>query len=305
MGVCERIKNEVEITDYAAYLGFTLKKVGNYYTLKEHDSVIISPKRKKYWQNSIPSSGGAIGEGGSVIDFAMNFGGYSQDEAIRQLASYGNIKFNNSPGINTSVAGNEENRGKQLKLPQADADMKKAYAYLTKTRGISGKIVREMQERKMLYQDTKGNCVFVGYDINDKDKPVFACKRGTNTFKKFIGDVAGCDYSKGFYVDNDSEKIMVTESVIDAMSIMSLCKDHKTYNYLALGGTGKYEALKYYLDNHRIMQVIIALDNDDAGIRGAECICRMIYEKYPETERRWMLPKIKSCKDWNEVLMKK
>lgn len=54
MGVCEIIKNEVSITDYARYMGFTILKKGSYYTLKEHDSVMISLKRKKYWQNSNP-----------------------------------------------------------------------------------------------------------------------------------------------------------------------------------------------------------------------------------------------------------
>ena len=41
MGVCERIKDEVSITDYARYMGFTLLKKGNYYTMKEHDSVMM------------------------------------------------------------------------------------------------------------------------------------------------------------------------------------------------------------------------------------------------------------------------
>ena len=65
MGVCERIKDEVSITDYARYMGFTLLKKGNYYTMKEHDSVMISPRKKKYWQNSNPSDSVAFGEGGS------------------------------------------------------------------------------------------------------------------------------------------------------------------------------------------------------------------------------------------------
>ena len=57
MGVCERIKNEVSITDYARYMGFTILKKGSYYTLKEHDSVMISLKRKKYWQTVIHQEG--------------------------------------------------------------------------------------------------------------------------------------------------------------------------------------------------------------------------------------------------------
>ena len=43
--------------------------------------------------------------------------------------------------------------------------MRKIYAYLIKTRYISQDVVNEMVHRKMLYQDTYGNCVFLGYDI--------------------------------------------------------------------------------------------------------------------------------------------
>lgn len=303
MGICERIKDEIEIADYARYLGFSLKKVGNYYTLKEHDSVMISPKKRKYWQNSNPSSGKAIGEGGSVIDFAMNFGGLSLNEAIKELISFGNIRFEeySDSGYVVKKASTQKEKT-PLQLPEADTNMKKVYAYLTQTRKISVAVVKDIIARKMLYQDTYGNCVFVGYDIMEKDKPVFGCKRGTNTYKKFLGDVSGCDYTKGFYLDNLSKRIIVTESVIDAMSIMSLLSNYRNYNYLALGGTGKYEALRYYLDNQDVEQVIIALDNDEGGIRGAVCICNLIRTEYPTVKRKWKLPPKNQGKDWNELL---
>lgn len=40
----------------------------------------------------------------------------------------------------------------------------------------------------------------------------------------FVADVKGSDYSKGFYVDNQADKLFVGESVIDIMSKMTLLK---------------------------------------------------------------------------------
>ena len=41
--------------------------------------------------------------------------------------------------------------------------MRRAYAYLTKTRWIDPDVVQDFVDRKMLYQDVKGNCVFLAY----------------------------------------------------------------------------------------------------------------------------------------------
>ena len=159
----------------------------------------------------------------------------------------------------------------------------------------------------MLYQDKNGNCVFVGYDVNNGEVPVFACRRGTNTYKPFYGDVEGCDYSQCFYVDNESNEIVVTESVIDAMSIMTMINNHKKYNYLALAGVGKWEAIKTYLDKGKIKKIIIATDNDktndnQGGIPCAQLICSYVKENYPDVERKWKLPPANCGKDWNDVL---
>lgn len=303
MGVCERIKNEVSITDYARYMGFTILKKGSYYTLKEHDSVMISLKRKKYWQNSNPSGGRALGTGGSVIDFAMNFGGYSRDEAIRELIRFGNIRYDNEPMIKqTRELRKTENINIELNLPEASDSVRNVFAYLIKTRAIAKEVVTELMKRQMIYQDIHKNCVFVGYDIDNMDKVVYACLRGTNTYKQFRGDVQGCDYSKGIYVQNGSEKLVVAEAFIDAMSIMTINgKDWKKYDYIALGGTGKYEAIKTYLDKGKTKKLLIATDNDKGGINAAEIIRDFVKKNYPDVLVKFCLPPT-SGRDWNELL---
>ena len=74
----------------------------------------------------------------------------------------------------------------------------------------------------------RNNCVFV--------KDQFACLRGTKG--RFVGDVPGCDYSKGFFFGNTNQNLIITESVIDIMSVMSYLKlkniDYNQFSYLAL-----------------------------------------------------------------------
>ena len=52
--VHQQIVDNIRIVDYASELGFTLVRRGKYFTLKEHDSVMIDPEaelflEKFYW----------------------------------------------------------------------------------------------------------------------------------------------------------------------------------------------------------------------------------------------------------------
>lgn len=295
------IKENISIVDYASSIGFTPVRKGKYYSLKEHDSIIIDTNKNVYWQNSISGYGKCIGEMGSIIDFAMKFCNMSFYEVIRQFE--GDI----SRDSQCQVRKEKRISDKTLKLPGKDSNMRKVYAYLIKTRNIKPDVVQFFVDNKMLYQDKNGNCVFVSYDIKNNDIPVFACRRGTNTYKPFYGDVEGCDYSQCFYVDNESNEIVVTESVIDAMSIMTMTNNHEKYNYLALAGVGKWEAIKTYLDKGKIKKIIIATDNDktndnQGGIPCAQLICSYVKENYPDVVRKWKLPPKQYGKDWNDVL---
>ena len=56
------IKEQVRIGDYAAQrLGYTVVRKGRYFSLKEHDSVMIDPVKNCFWRNSRPGQGKAIG----------------------------------------------------------------------------------------------------------------------------------------------------------------------------------------------------------------------------------------------------
>ena len=278
--------------EYAKEIGFHPYRVGHYYSLKEHDSVRIDPDKNIFVQNS-------TGAGGSVIDFAMTFQGMDLKRAIRTLGgktATGSVQERKDPDPETR----KEKIG-DLKLPEKDSNMKNIFAYLIKTRGIDQTIVQEMVQRKALYQDIHKNCVFVSRD--DSEKPVFASVRGTNTYKKFVADAFGCDYSYGLFLPNGGDRLIVTESAIDAMSVMNLLEiggtDHKAYDYLALSGCGKTEVIETHLHNHDYRIVDLCLDNDEAGRRAAKALSvrikeiskAAVYTELPGNE-----------KDYNDVL---
>lgn len=296
MNEYERLKESVKIIDYARRIGLTPVRIGNYYTLREHDSVRINIARNIFIQNS-------TGIGGSVIDFAICFGGRSLPGAIKELAEMSKLdEFKDEHGF-AERKEKDVSKKKELVLPGKALIYKNVFAYLKKTRKIAQEVIMYMVKNHMLYQDSKNNCVFVSY----KDgKPVFASKRGTNMYKRFIGDVAGSDYSYGFFIPRMKEgafkKLIITESVIDALSLMSLGK--KTSDYLSLCSATKYrDCLKAHAEKG-YDEIIIALDNDNAGRMASVEIKEILLGFGIAKEKiRIILPKDE--KDWNDVVKKK
>lgn len=287
----EEIK-KISITEYARQMGFTPVKIGSYYTLKEHDSVRIDPRKNIFFRNS-------TGDRGTVIDFVMSFKGVSCGEAIKLLCDE----------IELPKVYKEQNsvpqKKKELILPAKARNMKNVFAYLVKTRCINQKIVQEMVDRDMLYQDERNNCLFVSR--NENGKSVFATVRGTNTDKKWVGDVSGCDYSHSFFIDNCSRNLIVTESVIDAMSMMDIKEqkgeNHQEYNYLSVSGLGKSrEALGYHLGKTLYDIVFLAFDNDDKGREIAKEMKKHIESINQDISVSMLIPE--AAKDWNEELQK-
>lgn len=298
-----QIKAQIRILDYAQQHGYHVVAKGNYYTLKEHDSVIIDPEKNCFWRNS----GRGTNPRGSVIDFAMNFvhsGDLeaSLDELSQQIEgmSYpvGQIREHPATVKPVGQVSLKDN------LPERNRDMRRAYAYLTKTRWIDPDVVQEFVDRKMLYQDVRGNCVFLAYGADGE--PNFATFRGTLSERKFLGDIKGSDYTHDFYVNNGAEKLIVTESVIDAMSVMSILKgqgvEFQKYDYLVQAGTQKYDAVLTQLEEHpKVNEVLLAMDHDIAGVKGMQKVKELVWE-FPEERKVSIHVPDPQYKDWNEVL---
>ena len=333
MKLPDSIKENIKILDLVDELGLSVKRVGNQYFLKEHDSVCIDPHKNVYHRFS-------SGTGGSVIDFVMEFMDLSQDEAILKLRGklsnsntnfsyktsannvkppkelshldYKDIKEENIDYIMNGLMSrkdidffkdydilgedaryliNDFNKFTteedartfikqtltEFRLPEKfDGKMSRLFAYMNKERGLQYEVIKDMVDRRMLYEDKNfHNAVFVGFDYDDE--PKYATKRSTvssnyktqlpNAFSK--ADVPRSNKKVGFFVDNESPTLILCEAPIDAMSIMSITKlhdvDHKKYSYLAQGGTSM-ASVNYHLDNNpNVNKFYLAYDNDEAG----------------------------------------
>lgn len=315
-----RIKEEIKIGDYAYEIGLTpVTRTGNrYMTLREHDSVRIDMEKNCFWRNSVPGKGKSIGKGGSVIDFALEF---TENSLAEILSDFESRLENREYGLNqskseTHLQGIEKKTSKKkvegLVLPPAASHMRNVFAYLTKSRFIEKNVVQEFVDKKMLYQDQKNNCVFVAYDYTHPDKqnePVFVAIRGTNTEHRFLGDAEGSDYEKGFYINNLSDSVIITESVIEAMSVMSVLQqrgmDYHEYNYLALSGTGKGEPIKTITEQcPKFERYIFAMNNDKAGILATKKYAEFLRNELKvESELKSWRPKTAGF-DWNDELKK-
>ena len=156
----------------------------------------------------------------------------------------------------------------------------------------------------MLYEDRRGNVVFVGYDAHNK--PRFACLRGTHGDCTFRGDCSGSNKRYGFTMAAivPSERLYIFESAIDAMSHASienfyeLDDDEWLYQHrLSLSGTTD-TAIPFFLNQHdEVKELVFCLDNDPAGREAAVKMARKYADMGYVT--RLELP---HCKDYNEDL---
>lgn len=294
----KKIIDEIEITDIAQEMGYTLVRKGHYYSLKEHDSIRISPEKKRFWRNSIPGERGSIGKGGSVIDFLVDLGNMDTCDAIVYLR-------NRVEGTSSKTPRKTEKepvfKKGNLDLPKKGENMRRVYAYLIQTRKIAKEIVQHMVDAKHLYQDTHGNCVFVGYD--KEGKADYGWIRGTVQGKKFSGDCEGCNYDYGFYIHNNSKKMIITESVIDGLSIMTAIlkagKSIQDYNFLFLCGTGKYAPVITHAKEDGIQEMIVFGNNDGPGRNLVTLILKS--SEAADIECSILLPE-EEGHDWNDEL---
>jgi hypothetical protein len=152
-----------------------VKKVGCEYRLKDHDSFAVS-NGKWHWHSR------GIG-GRNAIDYLVKVRGYGFVEAVQVLTG----------GVYAAALAPPPVKHKPFMLPPRNADNRRVIAYLQE-RGIALPLIQGCIKRGSLYEDTRHNCVFVGFD--DVGKPRYAALRGT--YGDFKGEVPGSDKRYGF-----------------------------------------------------------------------------------------------------------
>lgn len=286
----EKTVEQARNADIIAFLeqrhGFAFVHRGGAYRCQEHTSLTIKSDRLSwYWHSK------GIG-GHGALDYLIKAENMPFREAVEAVA-----------GITPATAPpqREEEQTKTLVLPEKRGIPLRLYDYLCLKRGIDSEIVDTLIQEKKLYEDKRGNVVFIGFDEHGKAR--FASSRGTYGDCSFRGDCAGSDkrYSFSMVACAPSERLYIFESPIDAMSHASLeiaaTGAWKRHSRLSLAGTSDI-ALPFFLNQHpAVKELVFCLDNDAPGREAAAILAR----KYADRgyTARIELPR---GKDFNEDL---
>lgn len=276
--------NAVDLEDFLCLQGEKLLKSGREKRLASDHSVTV---RGNQWYDH------ASEKGGCAIDFVQMFYGKSFPDAVTML-------LNGEQG--QAYRSSEPRRSeppKPFALPEAHTDMRRVYAYLTKTRCIDRSVVSVFAKAKMIYEDAKyHNAVFVGFDPDGVAR--HAHKRGTYTQgEPFKGNVDGCDPRYSFHHIGQSDTVYVFEAPIDLLSFLSLYpQDWQRHSYVALCGVAEHALTQLLTENPQVQKIGLCLDNDKAGIKARERLTGILSERGYGN----VFPLFSQQKDWNEDL---
>lgn len=253
------IAKQTDLCAVASSMGYTVKRVGKYHTLKEMDSIRIYDRTHWYrWSEK---------KGGSQIDFLKEFGGMGFVEAVEWLLDFvGYRKGKESARIIKTVKRKKPEPEKVFILPEHAGSNAYLYRYLEQERGISREVIDFFVNAGLLYEAKQyHNMIFIGTDVTGT--PRFASMRGVfdKDGKGFKCDVAGNDKRYGFnVVRQESIRTVVFEAAIDLMSYMTIYPMRKD-NMVALGMLADAPLQTFLKEHPDISEIAFGLDNDSHG----------------------------------------
>lgn len=276
--------NTVDLEDFLTRQGEKLLRSGREKRLASDHSITV---RGNEWYDH------ANEKGGCAIDFVQMFYGRSFPDAMTML-------LNGEQGQEyRQREPREPEPPKPFVLPEANHDMRRVYAYLTKTRCLDREVISVFAKAKMLYEDAKyHNAVFVGFDKDGIAR--HAHKRGTYTQgEPFKGNVDGCNPRYSFHHTGQSDTVYVFEAPIDMLSFISMYPNGwQQHSYVSLCGVAEHALLQLLEDNPQVQKIGLCLDNDKAGIKARERITNILSERGYGN----VFSLFSHQKDWNEDL---
>lgn len=261
----------VDLCAVTAHLGYTVKRIGKYHTLKEMDSIRIYDRSHWFrWSRQFDRGN----NGGSKIDFLRVFAGMEVKEAVFWLLDFAGYQRKTGEPVNLKhqVKAKEQEK-KAFVLPKAAKTNAYLYDYLTKERGIRREVVSYFERQNLIYESQPyHNIVFLGNDKN-----------------------------YGFHVANEAScEIVVFEAAIDLMSFVDIFNDVEK-NKLALGMLSDAPLERFLEEHPQITDIIFCLDNDEPGRKAAAELMKKYAKRGYGTQN---LPPPEGYKDYNEWLVK-
>ncbi len=286
------LANSVDLADFLRLRGEKLERAGREYKLiyndgsGSHDSITIRGSTWFDHKNQV---------GGGAIKFMQYHYGMDFPTAVQELLGQRITPLSSVPQ-RTIV---QEEKPREFKLPEANENMHRVFAYLIKQRFIAPDIISFFAKNRTLYEDKEHhNAVFVGVD--EDEVPRQAHKRGTATFgKSFRQTVEGSDTKYSFSHFGKSNKLFVFEAPIDMLSYLTLYPENwQQHSYIAMNGVYENAVLTALKGHSNLSEILICTDNDIGGIDAADRLRDILKEKgYADIKR--LVPEFK---DWNECL---
>ena len=288
------LANSVNLEEFLRMRGEKLERVGREHKLiyydssGKHDSITLRGSTWFDHKNQV---------GGGAIKFMQEFYDMDFQTAVQELLGQRVTPLSHSPP--KAIAKEEK---KEFRLPQANTNMHRVYAYLIKQRFIAPEVITHFAKQHTLYEDKEHhNAVFVGVDENGV--PRQASKRSTNSYgNSFRITCQGSDTRYSFAHFGESKRLYVFEAPIDMMSFLTLYpKEWQKHSYIDMNGVYENAVLTALKNHSNLSEVILCVDNDEGGIEAVDRLKDILTENgYTDVKR--LAPKFK---DWNEVLKAK
>lgn len=287
----KQLANSVDLERFLQMRGEKLEKAGREYKLiyydgsGKHDSITINGSTWFDHKNQV---------GGGAIKFMRHFYDMDFQSAVKELLGQTVTPLSHSPP--KAIAKEEK---KEFRLPEANPNMHRVYAYLIKQRFIAPEIITHFAKQHTLYEDKEHhNAVFVGVDENGV--PRQAHKRSTNSFgKTFRITCEGSDTRYSFAHFGESEKLFVFEAPIDLLSYLTLHPENwQQHSYIAMNGVYENAVLTALEHHSSLDEIILCTDNDEGGIDAVDRLTDILKEHGYENISR-IAPE---NKDFNEDL---
>lgn len=285
--------NSVDLPEFLRLRGEKLIPSGRDKRLASDHSVTV---RGNQWFDH------ASEKGGLAIDFVQQFYGLSFPDAVTML-------LGGETGVGYLRAQPKQTQErKPFALPPAHTDMRRVFAYLLQHRHIDREVLTAFVREKLVYESsepssdntkTYHNAVFVGNDEHGVAR--HGQKRSIYTVgKSYRVNIESSDPRYSFHWVGTSDQLYVFEAPIDMLSYISLHPEGwKEHSYVSLCGTAEH-AMIWMLDQYsQLDEVVLCLDNDDAGIKATERLTAVLLEQGHsniEIDRS-------EAKDWNDELV--
>ena len=291
----KQLANSVDLAEYLRVRGEKLERAGIEHKLiycdssGRHDSITLRGSTWFDHKNQI---------GGGAIKFMQEFYDMDFQTAVQELLGQRVTPLSNSP----PKADKQEQKTREFKLPEANSNMHRVYAYLIKQRFIAPEVITHFAKQHTLYEDKEHhNAVFVGVDENGV--PRQASKRSTSTFgNAFRITCEGSVTKYSFSHFGKSSRLYVFEAPIDMMSFLTLYpKDWQQHSYIAMNGVYENAVLTALKNHSNLREIVLCVDNDEGGIEATDRLRDILNENGYSNVKRLAPP----YKDWNEVLKAK